>query len=100
MPLKKTKIQNEEEDEELEETEELEEESEEEPEQRQIKKAIDKSPLVSKSKTSSNERYRMVEVPVQMTSAFQDTESEKIYDQNQMLLKIANDIEEIKKSVA
>lgn len=97
MPLKKPKIQNEEDDE-IEEVEELEEEEPEE-EQQQIKKAITK-PVPVKPKSGSVDKYRIVEVPVQTTTAFEDTETQKVYDQNQMLLRIANDIEEIKKSIA
>jgi len=99
-PIKKIKDEVEEEEIEEEEMEEVddEEENPEEEERRTIKKEIIK-PIKSIPKEESEGRFRLVEVPIQTAPAFEDVQTKKIYDQNLLLLKLINDIEEIKKSV-
>jgi len=45
------------------------------------------------------ERFELVEVPTQMGLAFKDNSDDSILDTNQLLLKIANDIEKIRKNL-
>ena len=44
-------------------------------------------------------RFELVEVPTQYGMAFKDNVDESILDTNQILLKIANELEEIRKGL-
>jgi hypothetical protein len=44
-------------------------------------------------------RFEIVEVPTQVGLAFQDNKDGKVLDVNELLLRIANDIEEVKKGL-
>ena len=45
------------------------------------------------------ERFELVEVPTQMGLAFKDNSDDSVLDTNQLLLKIANDIERIRQNL-
>lgn len=50
-------------------------------------------------KETEEERFELIEVPTQMGLAFKDNSDESILDTNQLLLKIANEIESIKQNL-
>ena len=43
--------------------------------------------------------FEIVKVPTEYGFAFQDTRTEEIYDDKQLLLKIINDIQDLKKGL-
>lgn len=55
-----------------------------------------KEEIENKKETSY---YDLVEVPTQYGLAFKDNQTNELLDNNQLLLKIANDVSVIKKSL-
>ena len=45
------------------------------------------------------QRFEIVEVPTQMGLAYQDNETKEVLDESQLLILIANELEEIKKAL-
>ena len=54
---------------------------------------------MEEQKKENKKRFELVEIPTQYGMAFKDNSDESILDTNQILLKIANEIEEIKKGL-
>ena len=54
---------------------------------------------MAEKKETEKERFELVEVPTQMGLAFKDNSDDSVLDTNQLLLKIANDIERIRKNL-
>jgi hypothetical protein len=44
-------------------------------------------------------RFEVVQVPTEFGLGFKDNTTEEVIDSNQLLLRLANDIQEIKKAV-
>ena len=49
-----------------------------------------------KAKKKAVEKYVLTEVPTQTAPAIMDTETEEVFDMNNVLVKIMNDLEELK----
>lgn len=56
--------------------------------------------MPEKKESKVDERYSIVEVPTQMASMVQDSQTNETLDQSQLLLRIANDVALIRKTVA
>ena len=54
-------------------------------------------PEAPKKKTKrASEKYVLTEIPTQTAPAIMDTETEEVIDMNNVLVKIMNDLEELK----